>query len=154
MIQKNFIDMENMFDLLKESREVEDVPDAPDLQLKLGHIQFQNVSFGYQPERIVLKNISFEIPPGKTIALVSWLSSARDGYSDISPNNPFLYFVQVGPSGSGKSTIIRLLFRFYDVSEGVISIDGQDIRLVKQLSVRNAIGIVPQDTVLFNNTVK
>ncbi|KAK6640025.1 hypothetical protein RUM43_008302 [Polyplax serrata] len=129
MIQKNFIDMENMFDLLKESREVEDVPDAPDLQLKLGHIQFQNVSFGYQPERIVLKNISFEIPPGKTIALV-------------------------GPSGSGKSTIIRLLFRFYDVSEGVISIDGQDIRLVKQLSVRNAIGIVPQDTVLFNNTVK
>lgn len=129
MIQKNFVDMENMFDLLKESRDVEDLPNSSNLIVKNGHVKFENVTFSYLPERTILKNISFEIPPGKTVALV-------------------------GPSGSGKSTIIRLLFRFYDVESGSILIDNQNIRHVKQATLRRAIGIVPQDTVLFNNTIK
>ncbi|XP_059611887.1 ATP-binding cassette sub-family B member 6 [Phlebotomus argentipes] len=128
-IQKNFVDMENMFDLMREEQEVIDAPGAGPLSIVRGGIDFSNVSFGYSPEKIVLNNVSFTVPPGKTMALV-------------------------GPSGSGKSTIIRLLFRFYDVSRGAIVIDGQNIKTVKQASLRRAIGVVPQDTVLFNNTIR
>lgn len=128
-IQKNFVDMENMFDLLSEKAEVTDVPGAPSLVITEGSVEFRNVCFSYMPERQVIKNISFYVPPGKTLALV-------------------------GPSGSGKSTIIRLLFRFYDVASGEILIDGQNVRAVKQSSLRQAIGVVPQDTVLFNNSIK
>lgn len=128
-IQKNFIDMENMFDLMNIEPDVKDVPDAKDLVLKDGQVEFQNVSFSYTPERSVLKNVSFLVPPGKTLALV-------------------------GPSGSGKTTIVRLLFRFYDVDSGSIIIDDQNIQQVTQSSLRKAIGVVPQDTVLFNNSIK
>ncbi|KAG7209714.1 hypothetical protein KM043_011349 [Ampulex compressa] len=128
-IQKNFVDMENMFDLLREEQEVIDAPGAEQLVVKRGQVEFSNVSFGYSLEKIVLHNISFIAPAGKTIALV-------------------------GPSGAGKSTIMRLLFRFYDIEEGAILIDGQNIKTVKQDSLRNVIGVVPQDTVLFNNTIK
>lgn len=118
-----------MFDLLKEDQEVIDDPNAPELSLVRGGIDFTNVSFSYTPERMILKNVSFNVPAGKTVALV-------------------------GPSGSGKSTIIRLLFRFYDVQSGSINVDGQNIKEVQQKSLREAIGVVPQDTVLFNNTIK
>lgn len=128
-IQKNFIDMENMFDLMNIKPDVTDAPNAKDLELKNGQVEFRNVTFSYQPERLVLQNISFVVPPGKTLALV-------------------------GPSGSGKTTIVRLLFRFYDVDSGSIIIDDQDIQLVTQKSLRKAIGVVPQDTVLFNNSIK
>ncbi|XP_076242345.1 ABC transporter ATP-binding protein/permease Hmt-1 [Calliopsis andreniformis] len=128
-IQKNFVDMENMFDLLREEQEVIDAPGAGPLIVKRGHIEFSNVTFSYVPEKVILKNISFVVPPGKTVALV-------------------------GPSGAGKSTIVRLLFRFYDVEQGAILIDGQNIKTVKQDSLRSVIGVVPQDTVLFNNTIK
>ncbi|GAB0090608.1 ATP-binding cassette sub-family B member 6 [Sergentomyia squamirostris] len=128
-IQKNFVDMENMFDLMREEQEVFDAPGAGALSIVRGGIDFSNVSFGYGPEKNVLTNVNFTVPPGKTVALV-------------------------GPSGSGKSTIIRLLFRFYDVQKGAIMVDGQNIKTVKQDSLRKAIGVVPQDTVLFNNTIK
>ncbi|KDR08849.1 ATP-binding cassette sub-family B member 6, mitochondrial isoform X3 [Zootermopsis nevadensis] len=128
-IQKNFVDMENMFDLMREEQEVIDAPGAGPLSVKRGTVEFHNVSFGYIPDRIVLKNISFTVPAGKTVAFV-------------------------GPSGSGKSTVIRLLFRFYDVDSGSIVIDGQNIKTVLQASLRQAIGVVPQDTVLFNNSIK
>ncbi|XP_063984581.1 ATP-binding cassette sub-family B member 6 isoform X2 [Diachasmimorpha longicaudata] len=128
-IQKNFVDMENMFELLREEQEVIDAPGAGPLIVKRGKVEFSNVSFGYAPEKIILKNVSFTVPAGKTVALV-------------------------GPSGAGKSTIMRLLFRFYDVDQGSISIDEQNVKTVKQESLRNAIGVVPQDTVLFNNTIK
>lgn len=128
MLQQSFIDMENMFDLLKEEKEIKDVPNALDLQLKTGAIKFENVNFHYAPEKEILKNISFEVPAGCTVALV-------------------------GPSGSGKSTIIRLLFRFYDVQNGRISVDDQDVSMVTQESLRRNIGVVPQDTVLFNADV-
>lgn len=128
-IQKNFVDMENMFDLMKEDQEVIDAPGAPELSIIRGGIDFSNVTFGYNAERFILKNVSFQVPPGKTVALV-------------------------GPSGSGKSTIVRLLFRFYDVDSGAIVIDGQNIKTVQQDSLRKAISVVPQDTVLFNNTIK
>lgn len=121
--------MENMFDLMNITPDVSDVPDAKDLVLKNGQVEFRNVTFSYQPERIVLQNISFVVEPGKTLALV-------------------------GPSGSGKSTIVRLLFRFFDVDSGTIIIDDQNIQLVTQNSLRKAIGVVPQDTVLFNNSIK
>lgn len=121
--------MENMFDLMKEEQEVVDVPNAIELSSIRGGIDFSNVTFGYTPERTILKNISFTVAPGRTVALV-------------------------GPSGSGKSTIIRLLFRFYDIHGGSITVDGQNIKSVKQDSLRRAIGVVPQDTVLFNNTIK
>ncbi|XP_046805510.1 ATP-binding cassette sub-family B member 6 [Lucilia cuprina] len=127
-IQKNFVDMENMFELLKEEEEIVNAPGCGPLLTMGGSIQFKDVSFGYSPEKIVLKNVSFKVPAGKTVAIV-------------------------GPSGAGKSTIVRLLFRFYDVQSGAILIDGQDIKLVTQESLRQAIGVVPQDTVLFNNTV-
>ncbi|EAT40111.1 AAEL008134-PA [Aedes aegypti] len=129
-IQKNFVDMENMFDLMREEQEVIDAPGAGELAvIRGGGIDFSNVTFGYTPERFVLRNVSFTVPAGKTVAIV-------------------------GPSGAGKSTIMRLLFRFYDVESGSISIDGQNIKTVKQASLRKAIGVVPQDTVLFNNTIK
>ncbi|XP_012267076.2 ATP-binding cassette sub-family B member 6 [Athalia rosae] len=128
-IQKNFVDMENMFELLREEQEVIDAPGAGPLIIKRGGVEFSNVSFSYTPERMVLRNISFVAPAGKTIALV-------------------------GPSGAGKSTIMRLLFRFYDVEQGAIMIDGQNLKTVTQDTLRKAIGVVPQDTVLFNNTIK
>lgn len=121
--------MENMFDLLREEQEVIDAPGAGPLIVKRGQVEFTNVAFSYTPEKLILKNISFIVPAGKTVALV-------------------------GPSGAGKSTIVRLLFRFYDVEQGAVLIDGQNIKTVKQNSLRRAIGVVPQDTVLFNNTIK
>lgn len=127
-IQKNFVDMENMFDLLKEEEEIVDAPGSSPLRTSGGSIEFKDVTFGYTPEKLVLKNVSFKVPPGKTVAIV-------------------------GPSGAGKSTIVRLLFRFYDISSGAVLIDGQDIKLITQQSLRQAIGVVPQDTVLFNNSI-
>ena len=117
-----------MFLLFKEPQEVKDSKQAEEFNIKDGTVIFENVSFGYTSERRILNNISFEVPMGKTLAIV-------------------------GPSGAGKSTISRLLFRFYDVIEGRILIDGRDIREITQSSLRKAIGIVPQDTVLFNDTI-
>jgi ATP-binding cassette subfamily B protein len=127
-IKQSLTDMEKLFTLLGQHREVADAPDAKPLQTAGAAVKFDKVSFGYDPDRLILDDISFEIPAGKTVAVV-------------------------GPSGSGKSTLARLLFRFYDVNQGSISIDGQDIRQVTQKSLRQTIGIVPQDTVLFNDTV-
>ena len=128
-IKQSLTDLDKMFVLMDREREVADLPDAPDLNCQEGaHLKFENVSFAYEADRPILHNISFEIPSGKTVAVV-------------------------GPSGSGKSTLARLMFRFYDVQQGRISINGQDIRQVTQHSVRKALGIVPQDTVLFNDTV-
>lgn len=128
MIQTNFIDMENMFDLLKEETEVKDLPGAGPLHFQRGQIEFENVHFSYSDGRETLQDVSFTVMPGQTLALV-------------------------GPSGAGKSTILRLLFRFYDISSGCIRIDGQDISQVTQASLRSHIGVVPQDTVLFNDTI-
>ncbi|XP_036872184.2 ATP-binding cassette sub-family B member 6 isoform X2 [Manis javanica] len=128
MIQTNFIDMENMFDLLKEETEVKDLPGAGPLHFQRGRIEFENVHFSYADGRETLQDVSFTVMPGQTLALV-------------------------GPSGAGKSTILRLLFRFYDISSGCIRIDGQDISQVTQISLRSHIGVVPQDTVLFNDTI-
>ena len=127
-IKHSLIDMEQMFTLLGEEAEVEDIADAPDLQVTGGEVEFQNVSFAYNAARPILKDISFKVAPGKTVAIV-------------------------GASGAGKSTISRLLFRFYDAVDGSVRIDGQDTRDVSQSSWRAAIGIVPQDTVLFNETI-
>ncbi len=127
-VRQALIDMENMFDLLQEEQEIIDRPDAKALHLTAGEVSFDTVSFGYDARRPILKNVSFTIPAGNTVAVV-------------------------GASGAGKSTLSRLLFRFYDVSGGSVSIDGQDIRSLKQASLRAAIGIVPQDTVLFNDTL-
>ena len=129
-IKQSLTDLDKMFVLMDREREVADVPHAPDLNCQAGaHLKFENVSFAYESDRPILHNISFEIPSGKTVAVV-------------------------GPSGSGKSTLARLMFRFYDVQQGRISINDQDIRQVTQHSVRKALGIVPQDTVLFNDTVE
>ncbi len=127
-IKQSLTDMNEMFRLLEKETEIKDLPNAPSLQIEGGHVIFENVSFHYQSVRPILKDISMEVIPGQTVAIV-------------------------GPSGAGKSTISRLLYRFYDVTGGRILIDGQDIREVKQNSVRAAIGIVPQDTVLFNDTI-
>lgn len=127
-VKYSLIDMEAMFSLLDENVEVADNPGAKPLSLTGGSIRFENVSFGYDPRRTVLKNVDFTVPEGKSVAIV-------------------------GPSGAGKSTISRLLFRFYDATKGRITIDGQDICEVTQDSLRAAIGIVPQDTVLFNDSI-
>jgi ATP-binding cassette subfamily B protein len=128
-IKQAIIDIEKMFDVLSQKPEVHDVPGAKPLIVTSGHVRFDNVRFSYDPERPILKGLSFEVPAGKTVAIV-------------------------GPSGAGKSTISRLLFRLYDVSGGQILIDGQDIRNVTQDSLRASIGMVPQDTVLFNDTIR
>ena len=127
-IRQGLADIEAMFDLLDVPSEVEDKPGAPPVVVREGTVRFENVSFHYDAVRPILKDISFEVPAGHNVAIV-------------------------GPSGAGKSTISRLLFRFYDVTGGRITIDGQDIRDVQQASLRGAIGMVPQDTVLFNDTV-
>lgn len=127
-IKQGLVDIEAMFALLDIAPEVVDKPGAKPLVVRGGSVRFDDVTFAYEPARPILKGISFEVPAGKTIAIV-------------------------GPSGAGKSTISRLLFRFYDVTGGAISIDGQDVRDVTQASLRAAIGMVPQDTVLFNDTI-
>jgi ATP-binding cassette, subfamily B, heavy metal transporter len=128
-IKQALVDLDKMFTLLEKNREVDDVAGAKPLQVSAGHVRFDNVSFAYDPSRPILHGISFEIPAGKTVAVV-------------------------GPSGAGKSTLARLLYRFYDIQSGAITIDGQELRSVTQSSLRGAIGIVPQDTVLFNDTVE
>jgi ATP-binding cassette subfamily B protein len=128
-IKQGLVDMEQMFTLMQVEAEVVDKPGAAPLVATGGEVRFENVHFGYRPNREILHGISFTIPAGKRVAIV-------------------------GPTGSGKSTISRLLFRFYDVTGGRILIDGQDIRDVTQASVRAAIGVVPQDTVLFNDTIR
>lgn len=127
-IRQGAIDMAAMFALIDTAAEIEDAPGAPALAVAGGAIQFDDVHFGYDAERPILRGLSFTLPAGQSLAIV-------------------------GPSGSGKSTIARLLFRFFDVSAGAIRIDGQDIRAVSQASLRAAIGIVPQDTVLFNDSI-
>ena len=129
-IKQSLTDLDKMFVLMEREREIADQPGAPALQgLQEPAVRFEQVNFSYEPARVILHDLSFEIPAGKTVAVV-------------------------GPSGSGKSTLARLLYRFYDVNDGRITIAGQDIRNVTQASVRQAIGIVPQDTVLFNDTVE
>ncbi len=127
-IKQALVDLEKMFEILDEAPEVEDSEEAKPLVLEGGTITFENVTFAYDVRRPILKGVSFEVPAGKSVAIV-------------------------GPTGSGKSTIGRLLFRMYDVTSGCIKIDGQDISQVTQDSLRETIGIVPQDTVLFNNTL-
>ncbi|XP_019378371.1 PREDICTED: ATP-binding cassette sub-family B member 6, mitochondrial [Gavialis gangeticus] len=128
MIQSSFVDMENMFDLLNEEQEVKDAVNAGDLRFQAGRVEFENVHFSYVAGKEILQDVSFSVMPGQTLALV-------------------------GPSGSGKTTVLRLLFRFYDVGSGCIRIDGQDIAKVRQASLRAHVGVVPQDTVLFNDSI-
>ncbi|MBP6645597.1 MAG: ABC transporter ATP-binding protein/permease, partial [Burkholderiaceae bacterium] len=127
-IKQSLTDLDKMFTLMEREREVADAPGAKALNAEDATVRFEGVHFAYDPARPILRDISFEIPAGKTVAVV-------------------------GPSGSGKSTLARLLFRFYDVQQGRICIAGQDVRTVTQSSVRSCVGIVPQDTVLFNDTV-
>jgi ATP-binding cassette subfamily B protein len=126
--KQSLIDMDNMLELLRVDPDVRDKDGAPSLELRGGDVEFDRVSFGYGPGREILRGVSFRVPRGKSVAIV-------------------------GPSGAGKSTIGRLIFRFYDVASGAIRVDGQDVRDVRQASLRQAIGIVPQDTVLFNETI-
>ena len=128
-IKQSLTDLDKMFTLLERNREVDDAPGAQPLHVTEGHVRFDHVSFAYDPTRPILHDVSFDIPPGKTVAIV-------------------------GPSGAGKSTLARLLYRFYDINSGAITIDGQELRSVTQSSLRASIGIVPQDTVLFNDTVE
>jgi ABC-type transport system involved in Fe-S cluster assembly fused permease/ATPase subunit len=127
-IKQGLIDMEAMFVLLDTRQEIVDAPNAPALSVSRGAVRFDDVRFAYDPDRQILKGVSFEVPPGTSLAVV-------------------------GPSGAGKSTLARLLYRFYEPTGGRIMIDGQDISAVRQDSLRGAIGIVPQDTVLFNDTI-
>jgi ABC-type transport system involved in Fe-S cluster assembly fused permease/ATPase subunit len=127
-IRQALVDMSEMFGLLEQPPEVQDQPNAPSLQVVGGSIELKDVYFSYDPERAILKGVSLKVEPGQTLAIV-------------------------GPSGSGKSTIGRLLFRFYDVTEGALLVDGQDVRNVTQFSLHEAVGVVPQDTVLFNDTI-
>ncbi len=127
-MKQSLTDMDKMFELLDVHTDVNDDPEAPALREGSGRVEFRNVNFSYRADRRILKDVSFAVEPGRTVALV-------------------------GPSGAGKSTISRLLFRFYDVDSGAILIDGDDVRNVRQSSVRAAIGVVPQDTVLFNDTI-
>ena len=127
-IRQGVIDMEAMYKLIDTEAEIADAPDAPALNVRAGEVRFDHVRFGYDPDREILHDVSFAVPAGRTLAIV-------------------------GPSGAGKSTIARTLFRFYDIQGGRILIDGQDIAQVTQASLRAAIGIVPQDMVLFNDTV-
>jgi ATP-binding cassette, subfamily B, heavy metal transporter len=128
-IKQAVTDIEIMFSILARPAEIKDKPGAMPLRVSDGAIRFENVKFAYEPERLILKGLTFDVPAGRTVAIV-------------------------GPSGAGKSTISRLLFRFYDLTGGRILIDGQDIRDVTQTSLRAKIGMVPQDTVLFNDTVR
>jgi ABC-type transport system involved in Fe-S cluster assembly fused permease/ATPase subunit len=127
-IRQGLVDMGEMFDLLEQPAEVTDRPNAPDLKVTGGTVTLRAVEFGYDAQRPILQGVDLTVPAGQTVAIV-------------------------GASGSGKSTIGRLLFRFYDVGAGALEIDGQDVRSVTQTSLREAIGVVPQDTVLFNDTV-
>ena len=127
-IRQGLIDMAAMFELIDTNAEIVDIPDAPPLVVARGHVRFEDVRFHYDADRAILKGIDLDVPAGSTLAIV-------------------------GPSGAGKSTIARLLFRFYDLASGRITIDGQDIARVQQTTLRAAIGIVPQDTVLFNDTI-
>jgi len=128
-IKQGLTDMEEMFRLLDVPQEVADAPGALPLAVTAGAVAFRDVRFSYRPDREILKGVSFEVPPGRMLAIV-------------------------GPTGAGKSTISRLLFRFYDVTGGAVQIDGQDVQSVTQDSLRRAIGVVPQDTVLFNDTIR
>ncbi|HEX6945399.1 MAG TPA: ATP-binding cassette domain-containing protein, partial [Casimicrobiaceae bacterium] len=128
-IKQALADMERLFGLIEENTEIADRPGAPPLALRGAQVGFEHVDFAYEPNRQILFDVSFTIPAGRTVAVV-------------------------GPSGSGKSTLARLLYRFYDVTGGRITVDGQDLRDVQQRSLRAAIGIVPQDTVLFNDTIE
>jgi ATP-binding cassette subfamily B protein len=127
-IRQGLVDMDAMFRLIDTEQEVRDAPGAPALVVRRAEVRFDSVSFGYRPDRIILRDFSLDVPAGQTVAIV-------------------------GPSGAGKSTIARLLFRFYDPQAGRILIDGQDIARVTQQSLRQHIGIVPQDSVLFNDTI-
>ena len=127
-IKQGLIDIEKLFDLLGQQTEIADAPDAVPLRLAGGEVEFDNVRFAYDERRVILEDVSLRVPAGRSLAIV-------------------------GPSGAGKSTISRLLYRFYDLSSGSVRVDGQDVRGVTQASLRAAIGIVPQDTVLFNDTV-
>jgi ATP-binding cassette, subfamily B, heavy metal transporter len=127
-IRQSLTDIERMMDVLEVAPEVADPPGARPLQIAGGRIRFENVRFRYEPDRMILDGLTFEVPAGKVVAIV-------------------------GPSGAGKSTVSRILLRFYDVAGGRVTIDGQDLREVTQTSLRAAIGVVPQDTVLFNDTI-
>ena len=129
IIQSLFIDIEQMFQLLEEPIEIKDLPNAQELKSVQGKLEFKDVNFSYLPERPILKNVSFTINPGETVGIV-------------------------GPTGSGKSTIMRLIFRLFDAQEGSILFDGQDVKSVTQYSLRKQIGVVPQDTVLFNSSIE
>ena len=128
-LKRSLVDMDKMFEIADVDPEIQDAPYAQPLIASEGSIEFENVSFSYNPDRPILKEVNFTVPPGKTVAIV-------------------------GPSGAGKSTISRIIFRFYDIDLGTVRIDGQDIRDVTQQSLRAAIGVVPQDTVLFNDTIE